>query len=114
VGVPKWSAPDCPPALVELAIACCREDPDARPSLAQVVECLDKLNKVLCNSCDLGCFSKQALFYVQELKLLTMELDNQTLNREGRDLFLGLCTGVRPSSSFHAYNSLASLKRLFA
>lgn len=67
------TAPDCPPALMDLAIACCREDPSARPSLAQVVERLDKLNK--------------------ELKRLTKELDSQTISKEGRDLFLSLCTG---------------------
>jgi hypothetical protein len=63
---------------MELAIACCQEDPAARPSLAQVVERLDKLNK--------------------ELKRLTKELDSQTISKEGRDLFLSLCTGVRTHS----------------
>jgi len=67
------SAPDCPPALLELAVACCREDAAARPSLHQIVERLDKLNR--------------------ELKLLTKELDSSITDKEGQDLFMSLCTG---------------------
>jgi hypothetical protein len=77
---------------MELAIACCREDPAARPSLAQVVERLDKLN--------------------QELKRLKRELENQTITKEGRDLFLSLCTGVRPPLFLARQHAVAVLLTL--
>ncbi|KAL6070952.1 putative serine/threonine-protein kinase kinX, variant 2 [Balamuthia mandrillaris] len=77
----REAAPDCPPALVELTVACCNEDPKDRPTLEEIVKELAELH--------------------QGLTALDKRLAELVKDKHGRDLFRSLAT-----ASFKSMNGV--------